>query len=155
VKAFKTTPLTINEEALATQFQQVKVVMNLSEEEQVALNSMYAAQRAAPNVDQELSGTVSLGAEIDNLEGTMEDLLVMIQKVKAYVDDVNSGKRAGDAEIGRLIADMLVSVPNVDPLAFDKLFNDSLNDLLMISYLSNLTRSQLQIADTLSTWINP
>ena len=52
VKAYKTTPLTINEEALATQFQQVKVVMNMSEEEQVALNSMYSAQRSAPNVDQ-------------------------------------------------------------------------------------------------------
>lgn len=43
------------------------------------------------------------------------------------------------------------AVPSVDPRVFDKMFNDSLQDLLMIVYLSQLTRTQLAIAEKLTT----
>ena len=38
----------------------------------------------------------------------------------------------------------------INPEAFDKMFNDSLQDMLMITYLTNLMRAQLAIADKLA-----
>ena len=35
------------------------------------------------------------------------------------------------------------------PEVFDKMFNDNLQDLLMVMYLSNLTKTQLTIAEKL------
>ena len=45
---------------------------------------------------------------------------------------------------------MRAAVPRVRPEAFDRAFNNSLQDLLMVVYLSNLTRTQLAITDHLS-----
>jgi translation initiation factor 3 subunit F len=37
----------------------------------------------------------------------------------------------------------------LDVAAFEKMFNNSLQDLLMVTYLSNLTRAQLALAERL------
>jgi len=43
-----------------------------------------------------------------------------------------AGSTEPDIALGRRIADTLASVPSVDPALFDKMFNDSLQDLLMV-----------------------
>ena len=55
-----------------------------------------------------------------------------------------------DAEKGRQISDTLASIPMIRPEVFDKLFHSSLQDLLMVSYLSNATRTQMEIAQKLN-----
>jgi hypothetical protein len=37
-----------------------------------------------------------------------------------------AGKRKGDPAVGKAISEALASVPNIDPVAFDKMFNDTL-----------------------------
>ena len=64
--------------------------------------------------------------------------------------DVVAGKETPDSETARAVADALAAVPRAAPEQFDKVFNDNLQDLLMVLYLSNLTRSQLAITDHLS-----
>lgn len=49
------------------------------------------------------------------------------------------------------MADTLAAVPRMRPEAFNRLFDDNLQDLLMVSYLSSLTRTQLAIAEKLAT----
>lgn len=49
------------------------------------------------------------------------------------------------------LADTLAAVPRMRPEAFNRLFDDNLQDLLMVSYLSSLTRTQLVIAEKLAT----
>lgn len=49
------------------------------------------------------------------------------------------------------LADTLAAVPRMRPEAFNRLFDDNLQDLLMVSYLSSLTRTQLAIAEKLAT----
>lgn len=48
------------------------------------------------------------------------------------------------------LADTLAAVPRMRPEAFNRLFDDNLQDLLMVSYLSSLTRTQLAIAEKLA-----
>ena len=75
----------------------------------------------------------------------------MIEEASGYVDRVVSGEEKADHETGRRIADTLASVPRIRPEVFDKIFNDNLQDLLMVSYLSSLTKSQLAIAERLNS----
>ncbi len=63
--------------------------------------------------------------------------------------DVLAGRQTPNDEIGRHIAETLAVVPQITPEAFDKVFNSSLQDLLMVSFLSNLTKTQLAITEKL------
>ena len=45
--------------------------------------------------------------------------------------------------------DTVSSIPRIDVGEFEKMFNTHLQDLLMVVYLANLTRSQLAIAERL------
>merc|ERR1712107_846061 len=81
---------------------------------------------------------------------SMEKLFTMLETASNYVDSVVDGKITADAEVGRKVADTLATVPRIRPEVFDKLFNDSLQDLLMVTYLSNITQTQLSIAEKLN-----
>jgi translation initiation factor 3 subunit F len=66
------------------------------------------------------------------------------------VDDVVQGKVKGDSKIGKFLADSLSSLPRLNHEQFDHEFNGQLQDLLMVGYLSNMMRAQLNIAQKLS-----
>jgi translation initiation factor 3 subunit F len=80
----------------------------------------------------------------------MEKLLSMLETCSEYVDGVVDGSISPDDEVGRDISETLSSVPRIRPEVFDKMFNDSLQDLLMVTYLSNITKTQLLIAEKLN-----
>ena len=75
----------------------------------------------------------------------------MLSDVEAYVHGVNAGKIKADNELGRRIANVLGTVSRIDAGSFDKLFNNSLQDLLMVMYLTSLARAQLHIAEKLQS----
>ena len=62
-----------------------------------------------------------------------------------------AGRTQPDVAVGRRISDAVTSVPAVDPTVFQKMFGDSVADLLMVVYLSQLARTQLAIAEKLTT----
>ena len=94
-----------------------------------------------------------LTKELQGLEGSMSKLLEMVEVASDYVDKVVSGEIEADSETGRQIADTLATVPHIRPEDFDRIFNDNLQDLLMVSYLSSLTKSQLAVAERLNSII--
>jgi hypothetical protein len=57
----------------------------------------------------------------------------MLDTTSEYVDKVVKGDAEGNNELGRRIADTLTAVPQVRPEVFDRVFNNSLQDLLMVS----------------------
>ena len=57
----------------------------------------------------------------------------------------------GDAEIGRRLADALSSVPGLTKSQFEKLFGERAQDALLVTYLSNVTKMQLMLAEKLQT----
>jgi translation initiation factor 3 subunit F len=73
-----------------------------------------------------------------------------LETASAYVSSVVEGSVAPDVIIGRQIADTLAGVPRIRPEIFNKIFQDSLQDLLMVTYLSNITKTQLTIAEKLN-----
>lgn len=67
--------------------------------------------------------------------------------LRAHAEAVASGDKKGDPAVGAALSALVQSLPALAPEQFDRLFNDGVQDLLMISYLAKLSRTQLALAD--------
>jgi translation initiation factor 3 subunit F len=54
-----------------------------------------------------------------------------------------------DNEIGRKLMHSVSALPKIDPASLEKMFNNNLQDLLLVVYLANLTRTQLALSEKL------
>jgi translation initiation factor 3 subunit F len=61
------------------------------------------------------------------------------------------GRRDGDASVGRYLADTLAVVPHLEVADFERLFNEGVQDGLLVSYFAHLVRSQVSLAERLGT----
>lgn len=68
---------------------------------------------------------------------------------------VQAGRREGDAAIGRYLADTLAVVPHLEVSAFERMFNEGVQDDLLLSYFAHLVRSQVALAERLGTQALP
>ncbi|KAJ1936593.1 hypothetical protein FBU59_005002 [Linderina macrospora] len=105
-----------------------------------------ALQTAADSSEQGVTGLVS---DMEQLEKTIEELHSMLDRVTKYVTSVVDGSVKPNNVVGKYLMDMLAIVPKVDDKQFSVLFQSHLQDILMVAYLTNLTRAQLNIADRL------
>jgi len=137
-RAYRSTPVVVQGEPMANMFHELRLTVQNSEPENLALHRMVADSKGEDKEKDE------------PLLVSMEKLYNMLEIASDYVDSVMDGKISPDAEIGRQVAHTLATVPRIRPEVFDKLFNDSLQDLLMVTYLSNITQTQLSIAEKLN-----
>jgi translation initiation factor 3 subunit F len=140
VRAYRSTPVTVQGEPLANLFHELRLSVESTEPETLCLHQMISG---AEKKDEKEDTT-------EPLQVSMEKLYELLETTSQYVDSVVEGKVDPDAEIGRQIADTMATVPRIRPEVFDRLFNDSLQDLLMVTYLSNITKTQLSIAEKLN-----
>jgi hypothetical protein len=56
------------------------------------------------------------------------------------VEAVIAGRETPDTSVGRQLWDLVQSVPKMDTVEFEKMLNSNLRDLLMVIYLSQLTK---------------
>ena len=151
VRAFRSTPVIVQGEPLANLFHELRLSLNSTEPETICLNQMVLAQQTNNNNKTGNSGSSNDDDDALALQVSMEKLHGLLDAALSYVDSVVEGKVVPDPEVGRQISDSLASVPRVRPEIFDQLFHDSLQDLLMVTYLSNITRTQLAIAEKLNS----
>ncbi|ORZ25917.1 maintenance of mitochondrial structure and function-domain-containing protein [Absidia repens] len=100
------------------------------------------------------SRTASLLSDMDHLEVAIVQLQDLLDKISKYVDNVVDGKIQPNNSIGRYIMDTVSVVPKIDGAVFEKMFNSHLQDLLMVVYLANMTRTQLSVAEKLHLLVN-
>ncbi|KAJ3216810.1 hypothetical protein HDU67_008896 [Dinochytrium kinnereticum] len=91
----------------------------------------------------------SLLSDMDSLEKSVILIQSMLETVATYVAEVQAGNIPTNNAIGRFLMDTISSVPRINVAEFDKMFSNHLQDMLMVVYLSNLTRAQLAIAQRL------
>ncbi|XP_013868517.1 eukaryotic translation initiation factor 3 subunit F [Austrofundulus limnaeus] len=73
----------------------------------------------------------------------------MLTTVLAYIEDVLSGKVTADNSVGRFLMDLVNKVPTISAEDFENMLNSNINDLLMVTYLSNLTQAQIALNEKL------
>ena len=67
-----------------------------------------------------------------------------------YVEAVLAGTQEPDNSIGRALNSCILSLPKMDSDQFEEMLNSNLKDLLMVVYLSQMTKAQLQLNEKLS-----
>merc|ERR1712187_419143 len=93
-------------------------------------------------------------SSIDGFEGGLKELLGLFRRIQEYVHAVAEGKGEGDVAVGRGLTTALCSEPVIDLEALENLCQSSLQDSLMVVYLSNLTRTQISIAEKINAFYN-
>jgi translation initiation factor 3 subunit F len=141
IRAYQSTPVTVRSEPLANMFHQVPLTLTTQHDaERIVLDQMMSS---SPNTKKS-----------DDLTYSMTQLYTLLEQVTTYVDQVVSGQQPANDDRGRQIAETLAAVPRIRPQDFDSMFHDSLQDLLMVTYLSNLTKTQLTIAEKLNATLS-
>jgi translation initiation factor 3 subunit F len=111
-------------------------------------------EKSALNVISEAkydeSRTVDLLSDISALETSISEVQEMLQRVSAYVSRVTSGQQEGNAAVGKFLLKSLAAVPSLSTNTLEKLFNSHLQDVLMVNYLANTVKTQLQLASRLT-----
>ncbi|XP_023218569.1 eukaryotic translation initiation factor 3 subunit F-like [Centruroides sculpturatus] len=94
--------------------------------------------------------TVEFSPDLNQIVESVKKMRELLEIVIAYVDDVLAGRTVADNTIGRALMDMVQSIPQMDPEDFQEMLNSNMKDLLMVVYLSQLTRTQLSLHEKLS-----
>ena len=146
-RAYVSTPLEIQGSQLGNAFHEVPLEVEAKGAEKICLDRMARGQEQPFSTSE---GRAAVAGEATSLEASLRRLLETLRTISTYVDGIVAGKTPADPQVGRRIADALAVVPQMKPEAFAKLFDSSLQDLLMVSYLTSLTRTQLAIAEKLT-----
>eukprot|EP01065_Artemidia_motanka_P047705 TRINITY_DN7529_c0_g2_i1.p1 TRINITY_DN7529_c0_g2~~TRINITY_DN7529_c0_g2_i1.p1 ORF type:complete len:353 (+),score=119.93 TRINITY_DN7529_c0_g2_i1:63-1061(+) len=89
-------------------------------------------------------------------EKVHRDLLqikAVLDKAVKYCDAVSDGRDEEDLPLMRALLNVVQSLPPVAPETFDKLFNATMQDMLMLNYLAKLTKTQVALMERLHVYI--
>jgi len=129
------------------QFQEVPSEVYATEADKSGLNLLLNSGRVTPKKHE-------VALSNDGLDSTLENLLEALETAEDYVTQVLDGSIVGDPEIGRALSKALCSEPVSQLEVFDQMCQTSVQDSLMVSYLSTLARVQVAIAERLNTSFN-
>lgn len=138
INAYTSTALSFgtSENALGFQFKPVLVEFSTQRPEKIGVDVLLSEH-----------GKDVVLQDLNSLESALKRLLSLLDIVSAYVDHVVEGSKQADPTVGRLLTDIVASLPKIDSPSFQKMFNKSMKDLLMVVWLTTLTQTQLQISD--------
>uniref|UniRef100_A0A2K5E5I5 Eukaryotic translation initiation factor 3 subunit F n=1 Tax=Aotus nancymaae TaxID=37293 RepID=A0A2K5E5I5_AOTNA len=86
---------------------------------------------------------IGLSSDLQQVGGASAHIQDALSTVLQYTEDVLSGKVSADNTVGRFLMSLVNQVPKITML------NSNINDLLMVTYLANLTQSQIALNEKL------
>ena len=138
LRAWVGAPVALGEAVVGTAFSELPVEHVYADAERAGLPSLAAA--GGPEATPQ-----PLPNDLAGLDASVQRLHAMLELAHGYADGVVEGRLKANNAIGRFLADTVAAVPRLSREAFDKLFNDSVQDVLLVMYLSNLTRTCVPI----------
>ena len=144
IGAYVSAPMGVPEKTMGTLFTPLEVESHFHATEEMGLQVL---KRTLDSPDN----TITLTSDLEHVASSVDGLRQKLDQVGGYVDQVLSGSVEGDKKIGRYLLDTVSAIPKLDTEEFEKMFNNSLQDLLMVVYLANLTRTQVLLAEKLNS----
>ncbi|EEP80924.1 conserved hypothetical protein [Uncinocarpus reesii 1704] len=95
--------------------------------------------------------TSTLFTDIETLEKSIEEVLDMIDRVSKYVESVIDEEAPASTALGQFLLNALALAPKVDPANIESDFNKHIQDVLVVSYLANTIRTQMELSNRLAT----
>lgn len=139
VKAYVSRVLSIEGKALAREFQEVPCEVQTSEAERIAGDLLLS------------ESTENLPNELEGLMSTLEKMEGSLAAAESYVQKVVDGEAPADVSIGRQLSDSLGAVPRFSSDELSRLVRDKQNDVMITTYLADLVRAHVALADKLGT----
>ncbi|KAK5941786.1 hypothetical protein PMZ80_005737 [Knufia obscura] len=125
-------------------FVPVPYSVNYSEADRSGMDSLENAKDAE-------SRTTGILTDIESLEKSLEDTLGMVDRVSKYVEGVIEEEEEPSTALGQFLLNTLALAPKVDPVDIEKDFNNHIQDVLTVSYLANMVRTQMDLSNRLAT----
>jgi len=120
-------------------FKPLKFVYKTELQDRIGLESFIT--RTKENKDLPLNN-------LESITELIQEILGMLDNVQKYIQSVISGEQVGNYNTGIMLEEFLSLLPSNEN-EFKKIFSSGIQDILMISYLSNISKKQLQIAEQL------
>ncbi|GAA5974829.1 hypothetical protein JCM11641_008382 [Rhodosporidiobolus odoratus] len=168
IQAYLATPISGGGSA----FSPIKVEVSVQEQDRAGLDLLTSnLTQPQPPISSssgggEVDADVPVQTPLAQLSSLLSHVAQMLDQTIAYVQDVVDGKREGNAQVGRRLLQTVGSVPKghnnsgkvgggekkkaegeLDGL--EEEFNGHLADVLMVSYLSNVIKTQSELAGRL------
>ncbi|KAI9928556.1 hypothetical protein ASPWEDRAFT_168530 [Aspergillus wentii DTO 134E9] len=99
----------------------------------------------------EESRAANIFTDIEALERAIEDVLGMIDRVSKYVESVIDEEAPASTALGQFLLNALALAPKVEPADIERDFNNHIQDVLVVSYLANTIRTQMDLSNRLAT----
>jgi len=97
------------------------------------------------------SRTTNIMTDIESLERSLEDTLGMLDRVSKYVEGVIEEEEEPSTALGQFLLSTLALAPKVDAADIERDFNNHIQDVLTVSYLANMVRTQMDLSNRLAT----
>jgi len=143
MKAHVFVPIGVPGATSGSMFTPVKIEMMATEPEIAGLDLLHKTKHSKTRYVEPVPELTKIADSADKMEG-------MLDMVIRYVEAVLAGREEPDSTVGRALVNLVQSVPKMDPVKFEAMLNSNLRDLLMVIYLSSLTKTQLQLNEKLS-----
>lgn len=131
----------VNGREVLARYEQAILELHATQGEKIGVDALINGQ---PD-DNKLDSPATILSDVDNLYKSMSKLINMIGTVQQYCEKAYHKRDGfkGDPEMGRMILDALAAVPNYEsPEKLSAIFNENIDDMLMITYLANFTKTQ-------------
>ena len=109
-----------------------------------------ALRMISSTLDQE-SRAAPIVSDVHILKRTLEDTVDMLNRVGDYVGAVLDEETEPNHALGQYLMDSLSLSPKVDSADIERDFNNHIQDVLMVSYLANTVRTQIDLSQRLAT----
>ncbi|BGP18797.1 hypothetical protein JCM10213_003453 [Rhodosporidiobolus nylandii] len=166
LSSYTASPIGLSPSNSAAAFTPVSVEVSVKEHDRPALELLSAnlTLPAAGAQEQEVDADVPVTTPLSQLTSLLAHVSAMLEQTISYVRAVVEGEKEGDAKVGRELLKTVGSVPAPKARAakgekagegeekidgFEEEFNAHLADVLMVSYLSNVIKTQSEIAGRL------
>ncbi|KAK5163741.1 uncharacterized protein LTR77_010414 [Saxophila tyrrhenica] len=89
--------------------------------------------------------------DVETLEHAIEQVLEMLERVSNYVSNVLDEEAEPSSALGQFLMNTLSLAPKVDAEDIERDFNNHIQDVLLVSYLANTIRTQIDLSNRLAT----
>lgn len=132
------------------QFHEIPLRVQTSATERTGISQLVHARRATREAQHANAAPKDI-ATLDGFEGGLKELLGLFKRIQGYVKAVLAGQEEAHLTVGRGLTLSLCSEPVIDVEAVENLCSSSLQDALMVVFLSNLTKAQISIAEKIAS----
>ncbi|KAI1812531.1 hypothetical protein GGS20DRAFT_557309 [Poronia punctata] len=146
LRAYISSPVAVTADRAAESclFIQVPHKLAYNEAERSALDLISSAK------DNE-SRTAPIGTDIESLARSIEYTTDLLDRVSEFVSAIIDEEQEPNNALGQYLMGALALAPKVDPVQIEADFNNHIQDVLMVSYLANSIRTQIDLSQRLAT----